>query len=69
MYGSALTLFLEGFETSSMAARYAMYELAMNVDCQTKLRDELQEEIKEGKSLEYDTLMKLPYLDQVISGK
>lgn len=69
MLGSALMFFMEGFETSSMTVNYSLYELVMNPDCQEKLREELQEATKEGKPLEYDTLVKLPYLDHIISGK
>lgn len=69
MIGSALMIFMEGFETSTMTANYCFYELAMNPDCQKKLREELQEATKEGIPLEYDTLTKLPYLDYVVSGE
>lgn len=45
-------------------------ELAQNEDVQRKLQNEIDETIEnlDGKELTYDALMKMKYLDMVISG-
>lgn len=61
--------FIAGFGTVSHLLSFASYELAIN----TKYQDTLYEEVLElnkslnGKSLTYDGLQKLKYMDQVIS--
>ena len=69
MYGLALTFFTDGFERSALTLSYALYELSVNTDVQKKLHEELQQAIKDGKLLNYDTLIRLPYLHKVVSGK
>lgn len=62
--------FFAGFETSSTAMTYALYELALNKKIQDKVRNEIDTVLKrhEGK-ITYDSLMEMTYLDQVIYGK
>lgn len=62
--------FLGGFETSSSTTTYALYELALNQELQDRLRDEINEAYESTSDLQltYDTIMNLPYLDQVLSG-
>lgn len=61
--------FVAGFETSSTALTFAMYELARNQDVQQKLFEEVQETNKKlaGQKLSYDVLQKMRYMDQVLS--
>ncbi|XP_037038784.1 probable cytochrome P450 9f2 [Bradysia coprophila] len=61
--------FLAGFETSSGMLTFASYELAANQDIQQKLYEEIaaMNEQLNGKSIHYDALQKLKYLDQVFS--
>ena len=66
----AVTFFLDGFETSSIALSFALYALATNPCVQTKLREEVNSVIKEeGGDLTYEGIQKMTYLDMVLSGK
>ncbi|XP_058821754.1 probable cytochrome P450 28a5 [Topomyia yanbarensis] len=62
-----VTFFLDGFETSSVAISFTLYELAKNPDVQERLRVELVEAANKNGSISYDVLLELPYLDQVIN--
>lgn len=66
----ALIFFFAGFESISTAMSFVAYELAIHTDIQTRLRDEVQNVNRQcnGK-LTYEALMKMEYLDMVISGK
>lgn len=68
LLGHCLTFFVEGFETSTLIISYTVYELAMNTDVQQRLRQELEDATDDGKPLDYETLIRLPYLDKVVSG-
>ncbi|XP_046433111.1 probable cytochrome P450 6a13 isoform X1 [Neodiprion fabricii] len=58
---------LGGFETSSSAATHCLYEMAMNQDIQEKLAKEINTVLEKFGGLTYDTIMKMPYLDKVVS--
>lgn len=62
--------FFAGFETSSTAMTYALYELALNTAVQDRVRNEINDVINrhDGK-ITYDSLMEMTYLDQVIYGE
>ncbi|XP_017777880.1 PREDICTED: cytochrome P450 9e2-like [Nicrophorus vespilloides] len=64
----ALVFFGAGFDTSSTLMCYVAYELAINVDIQVKLRKDITntDEKCNGK-VTYEALMKMKYLDMVIS--
>ena len=66
----ALVFFLAGFETVSTTMCFMAYELAVNQDIQDKLYDEIRVVTREcnGK-LTYEDIMKMKYLDTVISGE
>uniref|UniRef100_A0A182XXB4 Uncharacterized protein n=1 Tax=Anopheles stephensi TaxID=30069 RepID=A0A182XXB4_ANOST len=66
MAAHGVTFFIDGFETSSLAMCFTLYELAKNPDCQTTLRDELMGARNEDGTIDYDALLELPYLDQVL---
>uniref|UniRef100_A0A1B0D3B4 Uncharacterized protein n=1 Tax=Phlebotomus papatasi TaxID=29031 RepID=A0A1B0D3B4_PHLPP len=61
--------FLAGFETVSVATSFLSYELAINPDVQEKLYQEIIETNEElgEKSLNYDTIQKMKYMDMVVS--
>lgn len=61
--------FFAGFETSSTAMTYTLYELALNPNIQDKVRKEINEinNRNDGK-FTYDSLAEMTYLDQVIYG-
>ncbi|XP_078037565.1 putative cytochrome P450 6a14 [Augochlora pura] len=65
----AFVFFLAGFETSSSTIGHALYELALQPDIQDKLRKEIRENLeenaREGKSLTYDQVKEMKYLDAV----
>lgn len=60
-----VTMFLDGYETTSVTLHQALYELGRSKEIQEKLRAEINENIYGEDSLEYDKLMELPYLNQV----
>uniref|UniRef100_A0A1L8E408 Putative cytochrome n=1 Tax=Nyssomyia neivai TaxID=330878 RepID=A0A1L8E408_9DIPT len=61
--------FLAGFETVSVAMSFLTYELAVNPDVQEKLYQEILETSEElgSKSLNYDVIQKMKYMDMVVS--
>lgn len=59
--------FAAGFETSSSTQAFALYELATNPHCQTKLREEIKTVLeKHDNNLTYDAVMEMEYLDKVV---
>lgn len=65
----ALIFFFAGFETST-ALSFMALELAINADVQHKLIDEIDMVYKEyTDDVPYDVILKMQYLDQVVSGK
>lgn len=60
-----VTMFLDGFETTSVQLHHALYEIGKNTQIQDKLRREITENVKDGEVLPFEKLLELPYLDQV----
>lgn len=69
MASHSITVFLDGFETSTAVITYALYHLACNPDVQKKLRAEINECIRVNGSLSHDSILEMQYLDQVFNGK
>lgn len=69
MIAQCLIFFLAGFDTVSTIATFLMYELVRNPDIQERLYEEVQQmhESLGGKSITYDSLQKMKYLDMVVS--
>lgn len=68
--GQALIFFFAGFETVSTSMSFTAYELAINPDIQKRLQEEIDTTFLEcGGKLTYESLMKMKYLDMVVSGK
>lgn len=60
--------FLAGLDTSSTVMSFAIYELTIHEDIQQKLYEEIKEahDNRDGKTLDYDTLSGLKYLEMVV---
>ncbi|XP_057660428.1 cytochrome P450 6a2-like [Diorhabda carinulata] len=59
--------FCAGFETSSSTQTFALYELAKNPNCQTKLRNEINSVLaKHDNKMTYDAIMEMKYLEHCI---
>lgn len=67
MVSQAITFFVAGFETTSNAVAFTLYELSLRQDCQDKLRKEINDIIKD-EEVTFDHLQKMKYLDMVLSG-
>lgn len=64
----ALIFFIAGFETASTTLSFLSYQLAVNPSIQSKLQKEIDQVlIKTGGKVTYEELLKMKYLDQVIS--
>lgn len=60
-----------GFDTSSSALTYALYELCRNPECMRKLQCEIDEVLdgRHGGEITYDALAEMKYLELCILGK
>lgn len=66
MAAESFIFFSGGYETSSSALSFLLYELAMNPDIQQKLREEIQQGLENNEgSINYDLLFQFKYLDMV----
>lgn len=66
---NAFAFFVAGFETTSSTISYCLYELALNPEIQTKLREKIKQTLNaNGGKLSYDTLKDMKYMDMVING-
>lgn len=65
-----MAFLVAGFDTSSSLLCFLAYELALNPDIQVRLQEEIDEVLarNDGK-ITYAELMKMKYIDMVISGK
>lgn len=66
----AFVFFIAGFETSSTAMTFCLFELAQNQEVQRKVRDELYIVLeKYGGNLTYEAIQELKYMEMAIDGK
>lgn len=66
----ALVFFVAGFDSVATVLCFICYELALNPHVQKKLQEEIDDTLKNcDGQLTYDKLVKMKYLDNVISGK
>ncbi|CAG9823201.1 unnamed protein product [Phaedon cochleariae] len=62
--GHAASFFSDGYETSSRVMGFFIFELAMNPECQHKLREEIINSYeKHGNSFSYESINEMEYLD------
>ena len=64
-----ITFFLDGFETSSGVAALLLFQLAKYPKIQTKLRNEINQFVKENGKIGADNINDIEYLEQVFHGK
>lgn len=65
--GYALSIFVEGYETSSTVLGFAIYEMARNPDIQECLYAEITEVLaKHNGECTFEALQEMEYLDNVI---
>ncbi|CAH1117985.1 unnamed protein product [Phaedon cochleariae] len=67
MVAQALTFFIAGYETTSNAVAFVLYELCLRLDCQEKLREEINQHMKSEDDITFENIQKLKYLDMVLS--
>ncbi|KAK1131286.1 hypothetical protein K0M31_017573 [Melipona bicolor] len=63
----AVSLYLEGLETTSITLNFICHELATNPEIQEKLRKEVRSTIEKHGGLTFDALKDMTYMNQVIS--
>lgn len=71
MTGQCLVFFFAGFDAASTLLCFIGHELAINPEVQAKLVEEV-DDFKvnlDGKSMNYETVNKMAYLDMVVSGE
>ncbi|KAH0819724.1 hypothetical protein GEV33_003067 [Tenebrio molitor] len=67
LVAQATQFFLAGFETSSSAITFALYELAVNQDIQRKLRKEIVNVLSRFNGIiSYESLKEMEYLDMCV---
>lgn len=65
---NGMSIFMGGYDTTRLAMTYCFYLMGKHPDIQEKMRKEALEAFKfEGNHLSVETLMNLPYTNQVIS--
>ncbi|CAO1400894.1 unnamed protein product [Diamesa hyperborea] len=65
MAAHTVTFLTDGFETSSIAISYAIYELGKNRNVQDKLRKEIRKCVDKNGEITFEALYDMSYLDQV----
>ncbi|XP_056644762.1 cytochrome P450 6k1-like [Diorhabda sublineata] len=66
-FSNAIFFMVAGQETTSSLISYVLYELALNQDIQTTLRDEIENYVQEYGDLTFEEVKNLKYLNMVIS--
>jgi hypothetical protein len=65
-----LLFFLAGFDTASTLLCFASHQLAVHLEVQTRLQEEIDETLQEnGGKFTYEALHNMKYLDMVVNGE
>ncbi|XP_018562133.1 cytochrome P450 6k1 isoform X1 [Anoplophora glabripennis] len=67
MVSQAITFFVAGFETTSNALAFVLYELCLRPDCQDRLREEINDTFHTDDDITFENIQKMKYLDMVLS--
>ncbi|KAL1129183.1 hypothetical protein AAG570_013713 [Ranatra chinensis] len=68
MVGHVFSFFQAGYDTTTLTASYAVYELSRNSDVQEELRREVRQAVTQaGGTLNFEAVQNMPYMDQVIA--
>ncbi|XP_068143627.1 probable cytochrome P450 309a1 [Drosophila tropicalis] len=65
--GHALTVLMDGYETSGAVLYHLLYSLSEYHEVQEKLRTEILDALGDDKIISYEELVALPYLDQCVN--
>lgn len=69
MIAQSILFLIAGFETSSTVLTFTAYELALNHDVQSRLREEIFKVLeKHGGDCTYEAIQEMEYLDMVVHG-
>uniref|UniRef100_A0A182PZ94 Uncharacterized protein n=1 Tax=Anopheles epiroticus TaxID=199890 RepID=A0A182PZ94_9DIPT len=63
----AFVFFMAGFETSSTAMSFCLYELALNQELQDKARENIKEVMKKHNTISYEALYEMKYIEMCIN--
>lgn len=67
---NCIGVFFAGFDSFSSSISFLAHELAVNPDIQDRLRAEIDDTLSEcNGQLTYEALMKMKYMDMIISGE
>lgn len=67
LVAQSIIFIFAGYETTSSALSFILYELATNPDVQTKLQQEIDAALPNKAPATYDTLVQMEYLDMVVN--
>ncbi|KAF5277758.1 hypothetical protein FQR65_LT03738 [Abscondita terminalis] len=62
----AITFLVAGQDTTNLITSFAVYELCKNVEVQDKLRNEINDTLREQEDISYELINNMKYLDMVI---
>ncbi|MDL1381379.1 cytochrome P450 [Yersinia pestis] len=67
LVAQSIIFIFAGYETTSSALSFILYELATNPDVQTKLQQEIDAALPNKAPVTYDILVQMEYLDMVVN--
>uniref|UniRef100_A0A8C5YY55 unspecific monooxygenase n=1 Tax=Marmota marmota marmota TaxID=9994 RepID=A0A8C5YY55_MARMA len=67
LVAQSIIFIFAGYETTSSALSFILYELATHPDAQTKLQQEIDAALPNKAPATYDTMLQMEYLDMVVN--